>query len=123
MRPGGKEVVLEVIKYDSYFRFSLKDDPNTSWVVRPDPNDRNTFTLAKEVDGRVHGLKVIEYSSLNVGNICKLFLMLIINPDRYFELLTGQKVSVSKVELVNLSKVITGGFTSCVFGLDPGTDG
>jgi hypothetical protein len=118
MHPSAKDTVLEIIKYDSYFRFSLKDDPNVSWVVKPDPDSPDAFMLMKEVDGRVHGLKKFEYNTLNVGNICKMFLMLIINPNKYFELLTGQKAVISKVELINMSKVIEGGFTSCVFGVD-----
>jgi len=125
MYPGREDAVLEVIKYDSYFRFSLKDSPNHSWVVRPSPDDPDAFTVVKEVDGRTHGLKKIKYSELNVSNICKLFLMLLINPDKYFELLTGYEAGISKVELVNMSKTIKGGFESCVLDVDlsPRNDG
>jgi len=115
--PDVDGTVLKVEKYDSYFRFSLTD-VHISWSVKHNPDKPNTFLVIKEVDGKEFGLKEIEYSRLNIDNICKLFLMLLLNPDKYFELLTGQKASISKVELVNMSRVISGGFTSCVFSLD-----
>jgi hypothetical protein len=107
-----KEMILELEKLPFGFRIRFASDKR-SWLVRPHTRKPTLFVVHIEKDGTTVETNVIPYLNANVSSICFLFMLTTLDPEPTVEAITGEKVRIKEVHIIDYTNDHRPGFENC----------
>jgi len=107
-----KEVVMILEKLPFGFRIRFDGD-SRSWLIRQHTRKPMLFVIHVEKDNTTVETKTIPYFEVNVSSICGLFILVTIDPETSVELITGEKIRVKEVHIIDYTNNHKPGFENC----------
>ena len=107
-----KEIILELEKLPFGFRIRFNGEER-SWLVRPHTRKPMLFVVHDEKNNTTIETKVIPYLNVNVSSICLLFMLTALDPEPTVEAITGEKVRVKEVHIIDYTNDHRPGFENC----------
>jgi hypothetical protein len=107
-----KEIILELEKLPFGFRIRFNGEER-SWLVRPHARKPTLFVVHDEKNNTTVETKVIPYLDVNVSSICLLFMLTALDPEPTVEAITGEKVRVKEVHIIDYTNDHRPGFENC----------
>jgi hypothetical protein len=108
---------LIILKDKSGFEIFIEgEESKESWYIRQYPGVTELFYISVKKDGKVVHEFPMFYSSLNVINLCDLYLKILSHPEGMIRLLFGKIVKINNI-IIRKSDDYIEDFESCRFSV------